>query len=84
MQRPFWVQVGLFTVKTRSEAMSYCITSLVGAGLLFLTIVGIMNVLLDFPVLAGLVVGLLLGGFLGLAGLWYWLCIRWMDANRGW
>lgn len=84
MQRPFWVQVGLFTVKTRTEAMSYCITSLVCAGLLFLMTVGVMNVLLDFPVLAGLTVGLLFGGFMSIAALWYWLCIRWMDAHRQW
>jgi hypothetical protein len=26
----------------------------------------------------------LAGGFLVIAGIWYWLCIRWTDEHDGW
>jgi hypothetical protein len=83
MNKPAWVELGLFGIKDRSKAMSWCISSLVVAGLLFL-ITAILMTMIGFPVLISLGVGFFLGAIMSLASLWYWLCIQWMDQNNGW
>ena len=83
MNKPAWVELGLFGIKDRSKAMSWCISSLVVAGLLFL-ITAILRTMIGFPVLISLGVGFFLGAIMSLASLWYWRCIQWMDQNNGW
>jgi len=84
MKRPIWVELGLFMLQTREQAVSYVIAAAAGAVLLFVGTIIVGTFVLDYPLLYALAAALLLGGFLGLAALWYWLSIRWMDTNGGW
>jgi cell shape-determining protein MreD len=84
MSRPAWVEVGLFGIESRKKAMSWFVSSLVGAFLLFIVTVMVLSMMLDAPILVAILFGLILGGLVGLASLWYWLCIYWMDKNGGW
>jgi hypothetical protein len=70
-ERPWWVQVGLWRIQSRSTAWAFFWFSLVLAvapGLFLFT----------------LNKGFVLFGLFGLAALWYWLCIRWVDEHGAW
>ena len=84
MNKPVWVEVGLFGIETREKAMSWFISSLVGAVMLCILTVFFLAMMMETPLLVAIFFGLLVGGFIGLASLWYWLCISWMDKHGGW
>jgi hypothetical protein len=84
VNRPAWVEVGLFGINDRASAMSWCVSCLIGSVLLFLLTVIVMRKFLDAPVMVSLIGGAMVGGLFSLSALWYWLCIKWMDNNRGW
>ena len=84
MNKPAWVELGLLGIETRKKAMSWFVSSLVGAVLLFILTVLFLGVMMETPLLLAILVGLIVGGFVGLASLWYWLCIYWMDKHGGW
>ena len=84
MKRPIWVELGLFMLRTREQAISYLFAAAAGAVLLFVGTIIVGTIVLDYPVLYALGAAVLLGGMLGVAALWYWLSIRWMDTHDRW
>jgi hypothetical protein len=70
-ERPWWVQIGLWGIHSRSTAWVFVWIAL------FLTVV---PPLCFFSVNKGVAVF----GLFGLAALWYWLCIRWVDEHGSW
>jgi hypothetical protein len=70
-ERPWWVQVGLWGIHSRSTAWVFFWIAL---GL------AVAPSLLLFTVNKGFAVC----GLFGLAALWYWLCIRWVDEHGSW
>ena len=83
-RRPGWVELGLFSIKTRRGAMSWLVASTVLPPALFFGMLYFTYVLagMDVPVALGIAA---LGSGLSLfAPLWYWLSIRWMDAHDAW
>jgi len=84
MNKPVWVEVGLFGIETRKKAMSWFVSSLIGAVVLSILTVFFLGMMLETPLFVAILFGLIVGGFIGLASLWYWLCIYWMDKNDGW
>jgi hypothetical protein len=84
MKRPIWVEVGLFTLRTREQAISYLVAASVGSVLVFIGTIVVSTILLGSPLVYALVKAALLGGMLAVAALWYWLSIRWMDTHNRW
>ena len=84
MKRPIWVEVGLFTLRTREQANSYLVAASVGSVLVFIGTIVVLTILLGSPLVYALVKAALLGGMLAVAALWYWLSIRWMDTHNRW
>lgn len=84
MKRPIWVEVGLFMLRTREQAISYLVAASVGAILVFVGTIVVLTILLGSPLVYALVRAGLLGGLLAVAALWYWLSIRWMDTHNRW
>ena len=84
MNRPIWVEVGLFMLRTREQAISYLVAASVGAVLAFIGTIIVLTILLGSPLVYALVRAALLGGMLAVAALWYWLSIRWMDTHNRW
>jgi hypothetical protein len=68
--RPWWVEVGLFGVRTRAAAWVYFWLTV------FLVAASAIGALF-FPWLA-------LGTLFAFAALWYYLCIRWVDRHGRW
>ena len=83
MKRPIWVALGLSMLQTREHAMSYLIAASVGAVLVFVGTIVVMPIF-GSTLLAVLETAASLGGLLGVAALWYWLSIRWMDKHGQW
>lgn len=67
---PLWVFLGLMSVETRKGSM-ILFWSCLACGLLFVPLSWYLQ---DWS-WAGLTL---------LIALWYWLCIRWVDANAAW
>ena len=84
MKRPIWVEVGLFMLRTREQAISYLVAASVGAILVFVGTIVVSTLLLGSSFVSALVKAALLGGLLAVAALWYWLSIRWMDTHNRW
>jgi predicted ABC-type exoprotein transport system permease subunit len=84
MKRPIWVALGLSMLQTREHAMSYLIAASVGAVLVFVGTIVVMPIFFGSTLLAALETAASLGGLLGVAALWYWLSIRWMDKHGQW
>ena len=84
MKRPIWVEVGLFMLRTREQAISYLVAASVGSVLVFIGTIVVLTILLGSPLVYALVKAALLGGMLAVAALWYWLSIRWMDTHNRW
>jgi signal peptidase I len=69
-ERPFWVRFGLWGLSTRASALMFCwLCVLIAAA-------ATVYSLWDPRFFAG--------ALLGLAALWYWLAIRWVDQHGGW
>ena len=81
---PVWVRVGLFGVRTRAQAIGWLVASAVGAALLGVLVAVAVAIALGFGLVASIAAGVASAGTLSLAALWYWLALRWMDANDGW
>jgi len=64
--------------------MSWFVSSVIGAVVLCILTVFFLAMMMETPMLVAILFGLIVGGFIGLASLWYWLCIYWMDKNGGW
>ena len=71
-------------LQTRELAMSYLIAASAGAVVVFVGTIVVMPILLGSTLLAALETAALFGGLLGVAALWYWLSIRWMDKHGQW
>ena len=84
MKRPIWVALGLSMLQTREHAMSYLIAASVGAVLIFVGAIVVMPIFFGSTLLAAFETAASLGGLLGVAALWYWLSIRWMDKHGQW
>lgn len=84
MKKPIWVQVGLFMLQTRDQAVSYLVAAAVGSVLVFVGSLVVMTMVLGSTLLYALGTGVVLGGMLAVAALWYWLSIRWMDTHNRW
>lgn len=84
MNKPFWVEFGLFGVKSRSAALAWLCFSIVSTIFMPFSLFSVMTMILRDSPSRAIVVGLLCGVFGVFSCLWYWFCIRWMDANRGW
>lgn len=84
MKKPIWVEVGMLGIKTRSAALSWFYLSIFGSVLMAVTTFVCFTGMLQTSIVAGIIVGILLGAIFSLSTLWYWLCIKWMDENGGW
>jgi hypothetical protein len=81
---PVWVRVGLAGVRTRAQAIGWLVASAVGAALVGVLIAIATAVALGVGILASAAAGVASAAVCSLATLWYWLAVRWMDANDGW
>ncbi len=70
MERPIWVRIGMWGIAGRGVAVVFMWFSFLVA------IAGALYGFRDPRFFASV-------SFV-LAGVWYWLCIRWMDAHGGW
>ena len=84
MRKPVWVQLGLFMLRTREQAVSYLVAASVGAVLVFVGTIAVMTMVVGTPILNALGMAALVGGMLAVAALWYGLAIRWMDLHDQW
>jgi hypothetical protein len=84
MKRPIWVALGLLMLQTREHAMSYLFAASVGAVLVFVGTIVVMPIFFGSSLLTALETAAPLAGLLGVAALWYWLSIRWMDKHGQW
>jgi hypothetical protein len=82
--KPAFVEIGLFAVKTRMDALIYFWICAGGALITFPLCVYLLSFFLNESLITGICVGLFCSSFLGAAALWYWVCIRWMDHNKQW
>ena len=81
---PGWVELGLFSIKTRRGAMSWLIASALLPPALFFGMLYLTRALAGMDAPVALAVSALGSGFGIFAPLWYWLSIRWMDAHDAW
>lgn len=84
MNKPFWVEIGLLGIKSRSAACAWLYSSLFGSFLAVVITYAALTSILQSSALTGFVIGVLIGGSFALSSLWYWLCIKWMDDHGGW
>jgi hypothetical protein len=84
MKRPIWVEVGLFMLRTREQAISYLVAASVGSVLVFVGTIVVLTIVVGSPFVYALARAAVLGGMLAVAALWYWLSIRWMDTHNRW
>jgi hypothetical protein len=84
MKKPFWVEIGLLGINSRSAACAWLYSSLAGSLLLIAVTFAALTSVLEITALPALAIGALVGGSFSLSSLWYWLCIKWMDENGGW
>jgi hypothetical protein len=84
MNKPFWVEIGLLGIKSRSAALSWLYSSVAGSILLAVITYFSFTTIMNSSQATGIVFGLLGGLSFSLSTLWYWLCIKWMDDNGGW
>jgi hypothetical protein len=70
MSRPIWVRIGLWGIGSRGAALGFMWFSFIAA--IACSAYGFYD-----P-------RFFAGGLLVLAGIWYWLCIRWTDEHDGW
>ena len=70
MTRPTWVRIGLWAIHRRGTAMAYMWFS-------FLAAIACIAYGFYDP-------WFFLGGGLIFSGIWYWLCIRWVDEHDDW
>lgn len=68
--RPPWVEVGLYGVSSRGAALAFLWISVA------LAVVCLIAGFFFLP--------LFLGALFGVAALWYWLAIKWVDQNDRW
>ncbi|HEX8247354.1 MAG TPA: hypothetical protein VF599_04150 [Pyrinomonadaceae bacterium] len=84
MKRPFWVEVGMIGVKSRSTALVWFYLSL---SLIIIAPIAVFTGLTIFknaPLFPAIGRSLLGAVIAALTVLWYWFCIKWMDENRAW
>jgi hypothetical protein len=84
MRRPIWVRLSLAMLPTREHAVSYLMAAAVGAVLVVIGTIVLLPLILGVTFLHALETAASLGSLLGLAALWYWLAIRWMDKHGQW
>jgi hypothetical protein len=84
MNKPFWVEIGLLGIKSRSAAISWLFSSIAGTVLLAVITYFSFTSILESSHSTAIIFGLLGGAIFSLSSLWYWLCIKWMDNNGGW
>ncbi len=81
---PGWVELGLFSIKTRRAAMTWLVASAFLPPAVFFGALYFTYALAEMDAPVALAVTALGSGFSVFAPLWYWLSIRWMDAHDAW
>lgn len=81
---PGWVELGLFSIKTRRAAMTWLVAAAFLPPVLFFGALYFTRVLAEMDVAVALAAAALGGGLSVFAPLWYWFSIRWMDAHDAW
>ena len=81
---PGWVELGLFSIKTRRGAKAWLVAAAFLPPAMFFVTLYFTYVLAEMDVPVALAITALGSGFSIFAPLWYWLSIRWMDAHDAW
>lgn len=84
MKRPIWVSLALSMLHTREQAVAYLIAALIGAVAVIVVTIVVMPIFFEWTLLVAIESAAGLGCLFALAGLWYWLSIRWMDKHGQW
>ena len=70
---PLWVFLGLMSIETRKGAMAL-LWSCILFGIACVPMMFYFSEWVDWTWVA----------MMAVFSVWYWLCIRWVDANAGW
>lgn len=84
MKKPFWVKVGLFGVKSRGASIAWLYLLIALFILSPVIIFAVLTLTKNAPLFPALVRSLTGGALVFLTCVWSWLCIKWMDDNKGW
>lgn len=83
-RKPFFVEIGLLGIKTRSEALWWLYASIFGSVAVAILTVLVVVSIFESSLALGIIAGAVMGGLLSCSSLWYRPCISWMDKNGGW
>jgi hypothetical protein len=84
ISKPFWVQIGLLGIKSRSGALGWFYSSIFGSLMLDGFTIYFLASFMETPLIISIFVGTSFAIIFATSSLWYGLCIHWMDSNEAW